>query len=125
MSVLVVVIATFVLSGAFVILIVSRIMSVDFSFARFVGAFLGAAILSGAVASIVVLALARGTCEPGKPCEYAGFLEGGLFVAMIWLGCYSVTYIVSAIMIARVHARRPLVSPDMTPNTSFERTREG
>jgi hypothetical protein len=123
MGVLVAIIATLVLSGAFVTRIVSRIMSVEFSFARFVGAFLAAAILSLAVASIAVLALAGGTCEPGEPCEYAGFAEGGLVVALIWLACYSVTYVVSAVIIARVHSRKTVVGPDMTPNTSFERTR--
>jgi hypothetical protein len=123
MGVLVVVSATLVLGSAFVTLIVSRIMSVELSFARFVGAYLAATILSVAVASIVVVTLARGTCEPGKPCEYVGFAEGGLVVALIWLACYSVTYIVSAVIIARVHSRRAVVSPDMTPNTSFERTR--
>jgi hypothetical protein len=101
MGVLITIFATFVLCGALVTLIVSRFLRVELSVVRFLGAFLVAALLGVAVASMIIWALVRG--------EYGGFgfMEGGLVIAMIWLVCYSITYLVSAVVVARIQSRGP------------------
>jgi hypothetical protein len=120
------VVATFVLGGALSTFFVSRIFRVELSIGRFLGSVLASTALGFAVASIIDWALLRSSCTSGEPCGYPGSNEGGGIIgAMILLICYSITYMVAAVVIARFHSRRPIHTVEVTPNKSLERTREG
>jgi hypothetical protein len=109
MAILFAFVATFVLGSLLNTFVVFRILRVELSVGRFWGAFLAAAVLGIAVASIVDWTLLRTECRSGEPCGYPGSNEGGGIVATMMLFiCYCVTYTAAAVAIARFYSRRPI-----------------
>ena len=104
MTLLLVVFALFIACGSAVTLLFSRLQRVELTVAKFVLAFSAAAALGVTTASLVIFALARANCPSDAPCEAYGLAEGGLFVGLVWLVCYSLAYLASAYFVARWQA---------------------
>ena len=58
------------------------------------------------IASVAIWALSEAACQPKVPCEYGGFMEGGLAIAVIWLVVYSVAYGFVGYLLARHQSRK-------------------
>ena len=105
MAVLFAVIAVFAVCGSAVTVVVSRISRVKLTVGKFVLSIVVTAIIAGTIASLLIAALAEVGCTRDVPCEYAGFMEGGLFTGALWLLFYGIAYVVGAIVIARLQSQ--------------------
>ena len=105
MAVLFAAIAVFVVCGSAVTVVVSRISRVKLTVGKFVLSIVVTAVIAGAVASLLIAALAKVGCTRDMPCEYGGLMEGGLFTGALWLLLYSIAYVVGAFVIARLQSR--------------------
>ncbi len=112
MAVLFAVIAVLVVCGSTVTVVVSRISRVKLTVGKFVLAIVVAAVIAGTIASLLIAALAKVGCMRDVPCEYAGFMEGGLFTSALWLLFYSIAYVVGAIVIARLQSQSQAAGND-------------
>jgi len=98
--------AGFLACGVVTTLLLSRLMGAKPNFSRVSSAFLASCVFSASVASAALFVLTRDPCGGRHPCEYAGFMEGGLVLLALWLVIYSISYVVLAVLIARYQAKR-------------------
>ena len=96
----------FLVSGLLTTLLLSRVMGARPNFSRVSTAFLASCVFAAGVATAALFALTRNLCGGQQPCEYAGFMEGGLVLLALWLVIYSVSYIALGALIARYQAKR-------------------
>jgi len=105
MVTLLIVVGVILLCGPVVTLAMSRFVGLRITLRRFLVALASAIGVSAAVASALIAMLVRAGCAAEAPCEYAGLLEGGLFLLALWLLCYSLTYLIAAFFVARLQLR--------------------
>ena len=96
-------------SGLLTTLLLSRVMGARPNFPRVSSAFLASRGFGAGVATAVLFALTRNPCGGRQPCEYAGFMEGGLVLLALWLVIYSISYVALGVVIARYQAKRTSV----------------
>ena len=96
----------FLASGLVTTLVLSRVMGARPSLPRVSAAFLASCGFGAGVATAALFALPRNPCGGRQPCEYAGFMEGGLVLLALWLVIYSISYVVVGVLIARYQAKR-------------------
>ena len=66
-------------------------------------------VVSGSIASTMIHLMnesARANTPPGERFECCGLFEGGLFLLVVWLGIYSVTYVLMSVGIAFLYRKR-------------------
>lgn len=93
-------------SGLVTTLVLSRVMCARPSVSRVSAAFLVSCAFGAGVATTALFALTRNPCGGRQPCEYAGFMEGGLVLLALWLLIYSISYVALGVLIARYQAKR-------------------
>lgn len=106
MTLLLIIVALFVSCGVIVTAAISRMMGVALSLPKILSGFFLSALAAGIVASAALTALVRFGCGEKKPCEYGGFMEGGIVLVGLWLVIYSIVYLAAALLVARHQAQR-------------------
>ena len=96
----------FLISGTIATLIVSRLFRVALTLRRFMASFSVAAVSGIAVASAVAWIKVKASCHPGQTCGYTTYVEDGMYLAGVWIGCCGITYLVSAIVVALIQRRQ-------------------
>jgi hypothetical protein len=99
-------VVAFLASGVVTTLVMSRVMGARPNFSRVSAAFLLSCGFGAGVATAALFALTRNPCGGRQPCEYAGFMEGGLVLLALWLVIYSISYVAIGVVIARYQAKR-------------------
>jgi hypothetical protein len=96
----------FIVCGAVTTVFITRAMRVSLTFGNVLASFLLSLVAGVLVASLAATIWANGVCAGQSPCEYAGFMEGGVVLVAVWLISYSLTYVVGGIVVARYQSRR-------------------
>jgi hypothetical protein len=113
------------LFGAAATLTLSRLRRVRLTASKFLLTVLGTAAVSGTATVLAYIAFTSWDCPPDFLCDYPGMFAAGFAFGAIWLICYGVVYVAVAFVVVRSQARSRDAKRALTPNTSFERTREG